>query len=127
MMSEDKERNIIDSGGGIFADLVTRIKLIMRLMADPRVHPLFKLLPIGSLLYLIIPDLIPTPIDDVAIIWLGSYLFVELCPPEVVKEHLDAINQVVPGQWRDVQSGSKNNHSTEKDQVIDVDYWEPDE
>ena len=120
-MSEKKDRNIIDARGGFLNDLVTRIKLIMRLMADPRVHPLYKLLPIGSLVYLVIPDLIPTPIDDVAIIWLGSYLFVELCPPDVVKEHLDAINQVVPGQWRD------NEAEAESGQVIDADYWEVEE
>jgi hypothetical protein len=29
------------------------------------------------------------------------YLFVELCPPDVVEEHLAAITRVIPGQWRD--------------------------
>ncbi|MFC1878350.1 hypothetical protein ACFLZW_00415 [Chloroflexota bacterium] len=122
-MSEDSDRKIIESGGGILNDLATRIKLILRLMADSRVHPLFKLLPIGSLVYFIVPDLIPTPIDDVAIIWLGSYLFVELCPPDVVKEHLDALNQVVPGQWKEPEAEP----DPLDEQIIEADYWEAEE
>jgi hypothetical protein len=98
-MSEDKDRRIIAAKGGIFNDLGLRIKLVIRLIADPRVNPLLKLLPIGSVLYLVIPDLAPGPIDDVAVIWLGSYLFVELCPPEVVQEHMQALRKVVPGEW----------------------------
>ena len=30
-------------------------------------------------------------VDDAAILWLGSYLFTELCPPEVVEEHMKAL------------------------------------
>ena len=52
---------------------------------------LYKLLPIGSLVYLVIPDIVPGPIDDAALIWLAMYLFVELCPPDVVQEHLDEL------------------------------------
>ena len=45
-----------------------------------------------NLAYLIWPfDAIPIPmigvLDDAAILWIGSTLFVELCPPNVVKEH----------------------------------------
>lgn len=118
-MSGNHDREVIPSSGGVFQNLAARIKLIMRLMADPRVSPFLKLLPIGSLLYFLIPDIAPGPIDDVAIIWLGSYLFVELCPPDVVKEHMDALSQVVPGEWRDAQeSGS---------QVVDAEYWDKEE
>jgi hypothetical protein len=118
-MSEEKDRRIIESKGGILNDLATRIKLIMRLMADPRVHPVLKLLPIGSVVYLLFPDIAPGPIDDVAILWLGSYLFVELCPPDVVQEHMDALTQVVQGEWRDLQDS--------EDQVVDAEYWEKEE
>jgi uncharacterized membrane protein YkvA (DUF1232 family) len=69
-----------------------RLKLILRLLADNRVNPMLKLLPIGSIVYLVVPDLVPGPIDDAAVIWLATYLFVELCPPEVVQEHLEALN-----------------------------------
>jgi uncharacterized membrane protein YkvA (DUF1232 family) len=70
-----------------------RVKLIARLMIDSRVNPLIKLLPVGTLVYLVVPtDLMPLlPFDDAAVLWLGSYLFVELCPPEIVQEHMRAI------------------------------------
>jgi len=100
-MSQDKDRKIIDPKSGIFNDLAIRVKLILRLIADPRVSPFLKLLPVGSVLYFLIPDIAPGPIDDVAVIWLGAYLFVEMCPPEVVQEHMDALKRVVPGEWRE--------------------------
>ena len=77
---------------GFVQDLTLRIKLIMRLLGDGRVNPLLKLLPIGSLVYLVVPDIAPGPIDDAAVIWLATYLFVELCPPAVVEEHLQVLN-----------------------------------
>ena len=104
-MSEDKgkDRRVVDIRSGFFGDLALRIKLILRLIADPRVNPLLKLLPVGSLIYFIIPDIAPGPIDDVAVIWLGAYLFVELCPPDVVQEHMDSLRQVVPGEWHEAE------------------------
>ena len=101
-MSEHNNFPITPSGGGFFNQIGTRIKLILRLMKDQRVNPLLKLLPIGSLLYMIIPDLAPGPIDDAAIIWIGAYLFVELCPPEVVEEHQRELEAVIEGQFREV-------------------------
>jgi hypothetical protein len=114
-MTENKPRKIITARGGVINDLTMRIKLILRLMADPRVSPFLKILPIASVIYLVFPDLVPGPIDDAAVIWLGSYLFVELCPPQIVQEHMAALKQVVPGEWHDVH--------TDED-VIDGEYWE---
>ena len=94
-MSDKKPRTIAPYGGGVFQGLANRIKLILRLIGDSRVSPLLKLIPVTSLVYLIFPDIAPGPIDDAAIIWLSTYLFVELCPPEVVQEHLDAIEKIV--------------------------------
>jgi hypothetical protein len=91
-MSEKPERNIIfPRGGGILQDITLRVKLVLRLISDPRVNLFIKLLPIGSLAYLVIPDLVPFIFDDAAIIWLATYLFVELCPPDVIQEHLDEL------------------------------------
>jgi hypothetical protein len=91
-MPENSNRKITFSqGGSFFQDLGLRIKLIIRLMGDSRVSPLVKLLPIGSLLYFVVPDIAPGPIDDAAVIWLATYLFVELCPPDVVQEHMNAL------------------------------------
>jgi hypothetical protein len=92
-MSEKTNRKITTSqSGSFFQDLSLRIKLILRLLGDSRVSPMLKLLPIGSMIYLVVPDIVPGPIDDAAVIWLATYLFVELCPPNVVQEHLDALN-----------------------------------
>jgi uncharacterized membrane protein YkvA (DUF1232 family) len=85
---------IVSSGGGWLRDMVLRFKLIVRLMGDKRVNPFLKLLPIFSLAYLVFPfDLISvipgvSALDDVAIVSLGAYLFIEFCPPDVVEEHM---------------------------------------
>jgi hypothetical protein len=92
-MSDKSNRKITcPQNEGFVQGLTLRIKLILRLLGDSRVSPLLKILPIGSVVYLVIPDIAPGPIDDAAVIWLATYLFVELCPPEVVQEHLDALN-----------------------------------
>lgn len=88
-MSGESNRKIsLPKNVGLVNDLVNRVKLIVRLLGDNRVSTWVKLLPIGSALYFLIPDLVLGPLDDAAIIWLGMYLFVELCPPEVVQEHM---------------------------------------
>ena len=70
-------------------------------MADRRVNPLLKLIPIGTVLYFFIPDLILGPIDDALILGVGVYLFIELCPPHIVEEHRQAIKNVVNGKISD--------------------------
>jgi len=95
---------------GFFQDLILRVKLILRLMGDKRVNFFLKLLPIAALIYLISPvDLLPGAVipfigalDDAAVLWLGAMLFVNLCPDEVVQEHMNAMQKVVTGTWRDV-------------------------
>jgi len=96
-----KNKQISPLDGGFFLEIANQIKLILRLIVDPRVNPLLKILPIGSLIYLVFPDLVPGPVDDALVIGIGTYLFVELCPPDVVQEHKDNLRQVVPGQWKD--------------------------
>lgn len=113
-MANDKDIKNFPPGGGLFNDLVTRVKLVLRLMADQRISPWLKILPLGSALYFLIPDIVPGPIDDVAIIWFGVYLFVEMCPPEIVQEHMEMIQQVVPGKWREPDSDEQNDS-----QVVD--------
>ena len=99
-MSKKKRGDLmISSKGGMLRDLVLRLKLIVRLMGDKRVNPFLKLLPIASLAYLIWPiDLIPGiafpfvgALDDVALVSLGAYLFIEFCPPDVVQEHMQKL------------------------------------
>jgi hypothetical protein len=116
-MSDKEDRKIIPTEGGIFNNLAVQLKLIFRLMGDKRISPLLKLLPIGSALYFVIPDLVLGPLDDVAVIWLGTYVFVELCPPEIVEEHKAALRgQALPGDSPGSQPG--------KDDVIEGEFWE---
>ena len=100
---------VVSSGGGMLRDLMLRFKLIVRLMGDRRVNPFVKLLPLASLAYLIWPiDLLPGialpvvgALDDVALVSLGAYLFIEFCPPDVVEEHMQSLTSnmdIVSGQ-----------------------------
>ena len=111
-MSEKKD--IINAQNtGFFQDLVQRIKLIWRLMTDRRVNFFLKLLPIASLVYLIFPfDLAPGiafpvigALDDAAILWIGTSLFMNLCPEDVVEEHWNELTKVISAKWRDAGPG----------------------
>lgn len=135
-MPEQKGRKILYPKGSVVEDLTLRIKLILRLMADSRVSIFLKALPVVSLVYLLFPDLLLGPVDDVAIIWLGAYLFVELCPPDVVQEHVDALRAVIPGDWHDVHAsdasepeklgkkGARSDVSKEDVSIVDVEFWD---
>jgi uncharacterized membrane protein YkvA (DUF1232 family) len=87
--------------GNAIRDTILRIRLIWRLMRDKRVLWWLKLLPAAALAYIVLPiDLLFdfTPIfgyaDDLGI-FLGSvWLFVELCPKDVVAEHWNYLNSV---------------------------------
>jgi uncharacterized membrane protein YkvA (DUF1232 family) len=94
-MTNNDTHNIIpsDQDPGFFRNLSSQLKLVLRLIADSRVNFLLKFLPIATIIYLIVPDFIPGPIDDAVIISLGLFTFVELCPEEVVEEHRSAIKQ----------------------------------
>jgi len=108
---DNRKRGIIPSQGGMWRELLVRLKLIWRLLGDRRVNFFLKLLPIAAAIYLVIPfDLAPglaLPVigvlDDAAVLWLGGTLFLELCPPGVVKEHVDDLGGEgsLPGQVRD--------------------------
>ncbi|MBX3047450.1 MAG: hypothetical protein KJZ53_01915 [Anaerolineales bacterium] len=76
---------------GTPSGLGTQFKLLLRLMRDPRVSPLLKVLPVGAVVYLFSPDLIPMILDDAVVLGVGFYAFIELCPPDVVAEHRAAL------------------------------------
>src|SRR3990170_8919665 len=97
LMAKKDDHTISPYRGGVFQDLALRVKLILRLMADKRISPFLKLIPVASLVYLLFPDLAPGPFDDAAVIWLGLYLFVELCPPIIVEEHMAELARTIPG------------------------------
>ncbi len=96
-MSNDYNSKKLQSiDGNMLKSLLMRGRLIMRLMNDPRIGFMYKLIPFASLAYLISPiDFIPALVapvigaaDDVAVVLFGFTLFIELCPPVIVDEHL---------------------------------------
>lgn len=113
-------RLLVPPQGGMMKDFVKRLKLIGRLMGDSRISAFLKILPLASLAYLISPiDLAPGAIfpvigalDDAAILWIGSTLFVELCPTNVVQEHKDSLDmesggepdEIVDAETRDIDN-----------------------
>lgn len=112
-MAEKKTSNIMTvQQGGVVRNVLNQLKLIFRLMGDRRVNIFAKLIPIGALVYLIWPiDAITIPIigavDDAALLWLASYIFTELCPPEVVAEHMQTL------------AGNTNDGDTQED-IVDA-------
>jgi len=77
---------------GMWQELLHNANLVWRLLLDPRVSILTKLIPAGVLVYVLspldlIPDVIPVAgqLDDLAIILLGIRAFIAMCPPEVVQ------------------------------------------
>lgn len=114
-MANDVKRKIIyPKSEGFFDGLLLRVKLIMRLLGDSRVNPALKILPIGALIYLIVPLDLPGPIDDAFVLWLASYFFIEMCPPDVVQEHLEALKAT-----RKVMDNYQATSHPEKGDVID--------
>lgn len=121
---KDKENRTLDmpqkANEGFFRELFNNIKLIVRLLKDKRVSFWLKFLPIGALIYLIVPvDVLSiNPLDDAVVVWLGGYLFIELCPEDIVAEHREAIRkakteeetveappkEVIDGEFDDVSS-----------------------
>ena len=113
-MSKNKiPKGVIPSEPGMFWELVNWLRLILHLMADERVPTFAKVLPVGTLVYLLNPVDIPGPIDDAAVVGLGLYMFVEMCPPAVVEEHREAIRQ---------SFGAVDGVEISEDDVIDAEF-----
>jgi uncharacterized membrane protein YkvA (DUF1232 family) len=112
-MTAKVNRSLNQAKEGFFNELYHNLRLIIRLVRDGRVNVFFKLLPVGALLYWVIPfDFFPVnPLDDALVIWLGFSLFLALCPAEVVEEHRAALRgttkekpspEVVDGSFKDL-------------------------
>ena len=88
-----------------------QLQLIFRLMRDKRVHPLVKVLPFLSLLYLVYPDLVPGPFDDAVVITLFLQFFLTLVPDEIIDEHKF-----------ELELQEKNTNDSEN--IIEGEFWE---
>lgn len=81
---------------GMLLNLWRTGRLAWGLMRDGRVPLPAKLVIPGGLLYVLFPvDLLPDfflalgQLDDLTVLLLSVMLFLRLCPPEVVREHLE--------------------------------------
>ena len=113
-------RSVVQQKGGVLQGFIKQAKLVGRLIGDRRVNGLLKLIPIASIIYLVSPiDLIPGAVvplmgalDDAAVVWIGTTLFIELCPPDVVQEHRQALNmdassdsgEIIDAETRDINN-----------------------
>ncbi len=99
---------------GAITQVTRTLQLVWRLMADPRVPVLPKLIVPAVIVYVVSPiDLIPDVIpilgqaDDVGVIFFGIRLFIEMCPPDIVMEHRRAL---------------EGNASSPHDEYVDASY-----
>jgi uncharacterized membrane protein YkvA (DUF1232 family) len=90
-------------------DVARQARLAWRLFWDRRVPVWTKLIPPAALGYVLFPvDIIPDvavglgQLDDVAVLLIGVKLFIELAPPDVVREHLSALGARI-NEWRVVE------------------------
>ena len=110
---------------GFLADIIRQIRLAWKLFFDPRVPLWLKTIVPASLIYLISPvDLIPDvalglgQLDDLAVLIIGVKLFIELCPPEIVREHMQEL--LGEANWRVEPNAPDSASSTP--QIIDAPY-----
>ncbi len=121
-MAKKTRPKLISSDKSFFMSLADELRLVLRLMADPRVNILLKFLPIGTVLYFFIPDPILGPIDDALIIGIGTYLFIELCPPHIVEEHREALKNVVDSKMEDVEDVEDDRIPIYEDEIIEGEF-----
>jgi len=83
---------------GFLADVIRQVRLAWRLLLDWRVPLWIKAIVPAALLYVVSPaDIMPDvalglgQLDDLAILVIGTKLFIELCPPAIVREHMQEL------------------------------------
>ena len=91
--------------------MVRQLQLIVRLLKDKRVHPLIKVLPFLSLIYLIYPDFVPGPFDDAVVIGLFLQFFMSLVPDDLVDEHR-------------YEQEAERIKTDQEDSIIEGEFWE---
>lgn len=122
----NERKPVVTSPGGL-AQAVRTLRLVWRLLKDPRISIFPKLIPFAALAYVLSPiDLIPDfvlglgQVDDFGIALLGVALFIEMCPRVYVDEHRAALDaemrppsnneDVIDGTYRVVQGEDEPRH-----------------
>lgn len=113
-MDESSPLSWLTETAGFIGGLVKQARLVWRLLNDKRVSEWVKLIPLVGVIYFLSPiDLIPDlmfpglgELDDLAVILLSLRLFVNTCPPGIVREHLEALIGRQGGQSGDERPSS---------------------
>lgn len=92
---------------GWFKDFFRQFQLAWRLLLDPRVPAITKVVPFITVAYLVSPvDLLPDlalglgQLDDLAVLFIGLRMFIDLCPVDLVEEHTAVLTGVKVGVWK---------------------------
>lgn len=97
-------------------------RLAWRLFRDPHVPLLLKFIPLAAVIYVIfpldiLPDIVPPlgQVDDLTLLLGALYLFIRLCPPEVVARYQEAVSspsnvseEVIEGEWWPVEADKES-------------------
>lgn len=121
-------RNVSPQQIGFLKSLLNHVRLVARLLRDPRVPVYLKAIPFAPLIYLIspidfLPDLIPVigQLDDLGLLLLGVETFIALCPQDVVEEHRAALRGDLPYSASGSASGTSTG-STRRSDTIDGEF-----
>jgi uncharacterized membrane protein YkvA (DUF1232 family) len=99
---------------GFFGELWRQVRLVFYLMKDPEVPIYLKIVPLLGILYILFPidiiaDVVPVlgQLDDLTILVIGSKVFIEMAPPQVVARIMaqmrgEATTKIVEGSATDV-------------------------
>jgi len=104
---------------GLLRAMILRARLAFRLIREPRVRLLVKLVPLAAIVYVLspidlIPDVLPAigELDDLVSALIAIEVFVNLCPPQAVAFHtealaegrpyspMDADHTIIDAEWR---------------------------
>jgi len=77
---------------GIMFQILKGLKLKIRLLKDPRVSGWLKLGFVAGFLWVVFPDLIVGPLDDVLVFYFLAN-FEDFCPKSVVREVLKSLEE----------------------------------
>jgi len=100
-MGRNRARPDAKEAANLLSQVLREARLTWYLLTDGRVSSWVKMIPLATLLYILSPiDLLPDPIlglgqlDDLAALILGVKLFIEMCPREIVREHLERMTSM---------------------------------
>jgi uncharacterized membrane protein YkvA (DUF1232 family) len=125
-MPEKKRLRDPGETAGLLSEVLKQGRLILRLLGDGRVPIWPKLIIPATAVYILSPiDILADPmlglgqLDDIAVFLIGMKLFVELCPTEIVREHLDNLSAVVSGSYRVVVEEDKDQEEASQVRMIE--------